>query len=243
MKLRIAVIAVLVASVLALVCAAWMIRSGHAPSVSESSRAVTKSAEASTGELPQPPPVPVAMKPEAKDLAAQGDANTPRHGSKPQKVIHISEVTVADDDSVTLLSLLNASGSPGGTTGASNGNSIADLGKSPASGSKKKTTYDFGDDVVEGDLARPDGNALKQQTPPPIERYPNIEAPDTVAIGQEIAVQVSDIRPARPGNEDPQRCTARGQTSAPNGRRREPVEPYGESNRAGNGVYTERQHR
>lgn len=67
--------------------------------------------------------------------------------------------------------------------------SIADIGKSPRP--TKRTSYDFQEDVIEGDLARPDASAPKETVPPPIERYPNIEAPDTVAMGQEIAVQVS----------------------------------------------------
>jgi hypothetical protein len=81
--------------------------------------------------------------------------------------------------------------------------SIGDLGKSPASQQTKKTTYDFENQVIEGELARPDApNAASSQSKPitisevtivgdeSIERYPNIEAPDTVAVGQEIAVQV-----------------------------------------------------
>ena len=67
--------------------------------------------------------------------------------------------------------------------------SLGDLGRS-SSQMPKRTTYDFEDDVVEGDLARP-GPSAQPSPPPPIERYPSIEAPDTVALGQEIAVQVS----------------------------------------------------
>ena len=82
--------------------------------------------------------------------------------------------------------------------------SISDLGKSPSAEYKKKTTYDFESQVIEGDLARPDApNTASSQSKPitisevtivgdeSIERYPNIEAPETVAAGQEIAVQVS----------------------------------------------------
>jgi len=73
-------------------------------------------------------------------------------------------------------------------------------GKSSAAQHSKTTSYDFPDQAVEGDLTRPSDQT---QTKPPIiisevtivddtiERYPNIEAPETVAPGQEIAVQVS----------------------------------------------------
>jgi len=80
-------------------------------------------------------------------------------------------------------------------------------GDSPGVQYPKTTTDDFPDEVVEGDLARPgasSASSTQSQTKPPIvihevtlvgdesiERYPNIEAPDTVALGQEIAVQVS----------------------------------------------------
>jgi len=87
------------------------------------------------------------------------------------------------------------------------GGSLSELGKSRPGKGAKKTTYDFEEDEIEGDLARPDAqtavpSASSQSKPivihetyiqgdESIERYPNIEAPDTVAVGQEIAVQVS----------------------------------------------------
>jgi len=76
----------------------------------------------------------------------------------------------------------------------------------PGAGSiqySKTTSYDFEEDMVEGDLTRPDAQTSPAPSPKPIvineitivddsiERYPNIEAPDSVALGQEIAVQVS----------------------------------------------------
>ncbi len=90
----------------------------------------------------------------------------------------------------------------------------ADLGRSQHVQYGKKTTYDFEDDALEGDLVQPDAESGPSDgaspAPPPkkvitigevtivgdesIERYPNIEAPDTVAAGQEIAVQVSLTR-------------------------------------------------
>ena len=126
---------------------------------------------------------------------------------------------------------------PGGT-------SISDLGKEPPVEYKKKTTYDFDEDVVEGDLARPDGNALQQQAPSPIERYPNIEAPDTVAIGQEIAVQVSlTSDQLAPETKILSGAQHEGKLQLQDGGGREPVDPHRESDCAGNGVYAQRQHR
>lgn len=86
--------------------------------------------------------------------------------------------------------------------------SLSALGKSPAGDHTKTTSYDFEEDTIEGNLARPDGQSSASSPPAhdkpivtinevtivgdeSIERYPNIEAPDTVAVGQEIAVQVS----------------------------------------------------
>ncbi|MGA2755472.1 MAG: CHAT domain-containing protein [Terracidiphilus sp.] len=88
-----------------------------------------------------------------------------------------------------------------------NGVSVTKPGK-PHPGQRTKTTvYEFEEDLIEGNLARPDAQTsaspTSSQTKPliihetyivgdeTIERYPNIEAPDTVAVGQEIAVQVS----------------------------------------------------
>ena len=77
---------------------------------------------------------------------------------------------------------------------------------------KKTQTVDFDDVTIEGDLLKPDAatnppppiehvqtggfgdpSGLPKPAPAlaPVERYPNIEAPDTVTAGQEIAVQVS----------------------------------------------------
>ncbi len=107
-------------------------------------------------------------------------------------------------DSSGSLNLLGGGSAPSGspTDGNAGGNGAAgaastssksslglgDIGNQPVQYTQK-TSYDFSDDVVQGDRARPDGNP--SPAPPPIERYPNIEAPDTVALGQEIAVQVS----------------------------------------------------
>ena len=80
------------------------------------------------------------------------------------------------------------------------------------SAGSKTTSLEFDADTIEGNLRKPDTamstppsepvvhavslgdpNALPPGVPAlaPVERYPNIEAPDTVNAGQEIAVQVS----------------------------------------------------
>ena len=73
---------------------------------------------------------------------------------------------------------------------------------------QKTKVVNFDDVTIEGDLRKPDAAATTQgvmgglnpqgaslvipeQPTAPVERYPNIEAPDTVTAGQEIAVQVS----------------------------------------------------
>jgi tetratricopeptide (TPR) repeat protein len=121
-----------------------------------------------------PPPPPLPPSPTSSASAA----------SEPTPTVAVATTSAAPPASSAPASSAPASASP-----PSSPVSIADLGRSPLPNSKK-TTYDFDDQVIEGDLARP-GAAAEQVTPPPIERYPNIEAPDTVALGQEIAVQVS----------------------------------------------------
>lgn len=84
---------------------------------------------------------------------------------------------------------------------------LSEPGKPRPGERTKKASYDFEEDALEGNLARPgDENGGQAGSSPAkpitisevtlvgdesIERYPNIEAPDTVAMGQEIAVQVS----------------------------------------------------
>ncbi len=89
-------------------------------------------------------------------------------------------------------------------TPSKTGVSFPNSGKAHPGKYTKTVAYDFEEDAIEGNLARPDAqNASAPQTKPitisevtivgdeSIERYPSIEAPDTVAIGQEIAVQIS----------------------------------------------------
>jgi hypothetical protein len=58
----------------------------------------------------------------------------------------------------------------------------------------KHTVYDFGDDTIDGDLVKPDGEHLEARRrvrPQRVERYPTLEAPDEVAPAKEFAVLVS----------------------------------------------------
>lgn len=59
---------------------------------------------------------------------------------------------------------------------------------SPSVQYKQKTTYDFEDDVVEGDLVRPSGDQEAIQT---IARYPSIEAPPSIPAGHDFEIDVS----------------------------------------------------
>src|SRR5580692_1280167 len=66
-------------------------------------------------------------------------------------------------------------------------------GNSSPSQSAKKPAYDFEDDLWSAP-GQPNRLVISEVTivgDETIERYPSIEAPDTVAMGQEIAVQVS----------------------------------------------------
>ncbi len=110
-----------------------------------------------------------------------------------------SGATIADSGSGS-----SRTGSGSSNSGAATpaGSRLGGLGKS-SPGAGKTTSYDFEEDTIEADLIRPDAQSSSAPPTRPIvinevtivddsiERYPNIEAPETVAPGQEIAVQVS----------------------------------------------------
>lgn len=149
--------------------------------------------QASQAPSPPPPPAPKAVPPQEGGPKPVPPAaiDTPKPSRK--------------KPSVGLLGMLGSGGGGGGSGGLGSvlaersgggGSSFASLGLGKigsgkkigyggASSYSKTTTLTFEEDTIEGNLARPDFSFR------PPERYPTIECPSDVAVGQEFAVQVS----------------------------------------------------
>ncbi len=168
------VVAVLVVLALAFVCVPFFVHTRHQAYERSPQRSTPPAEETTPSKLEQQAPAPAAPPTLAEGTRQQERASAAAPPAPPK---------------------------------SKNGVSVTKPGK-PHFGQRTKTTvYEFEEDQIAGNHERPDaqtaGQSASSQNKPliihetyivgdeTIERYPNIEAPDTVAAGQEIAVQVS----------------------------------------------------